>query len=181
MIILYFQNFIYYLTVTLHTLVVIKERTKLYHLHGVSDEDVPVVPAGAIVLKYSITSFLFSDLALLARHRIHFCVLSTGFSRSAGVSCRHSWNRTTISLGSFDWVWMHWRTSGGRARDISENVSNMLQQKNSSDHFYKLSLSNSLGGELLCWWGAHGVNNVGIRTHRKVWSLFWKASLTLIW
>ena len=30
-----------------------------YHLHGVSDEDVPVVPAGAIVLKYSITSLLF--------------------------------------------------------------------------------------------------------------------------
>ena len=55
------ENFIYYLKVTLHTLVVIKERTKLffYHLHGVSDEDVPVVPAGAIVLKYSITSLLF--------------------------------------------------------------------------------------------------------------------------
>ena len=83
--------------------------------------DVPVVPAGAIVLKYSITPILFWDLASLARHRIHSCVFVTGFSRSAGVNCRHSWNWTTISLASLCWDWMHWRTSWGRARDFSRN------------------------------------------------------------
>ena len=90
-------------------------------LHGVFVVDVPVVPAGAIVLKYSITSILFWDLALLARHRIHRCVFGTAFSRSAGVNSRHSWNWTTISLGSLCWDWMHWRTSWGRARDFSRN------------------------------------------------------------
>ena len=90
-------------------------------LGGVFVVDVPVVPAGAIVLKYSITSILFWDLALLARHRIHRCVFGTGFFRSAGVNCRHSWNWTTISLGSLRWDWMHWRTSWGRARDFSRN------------------------------------------------------------
>ena len=88
-------------------------------LHGVFVVDVPVVPAGAIVLKYSITSILFWDLALLARHRIHRCVFGTGFSRSAGVNSRHSWNWTTISLASLRWDWMHWRTSWGRTRDFS--------------------------------------------------------------
>ena len=96
-------------------------------LHSAFVVDVPVVPAGTIVLKYSITSVLFWDLALLARHRIHRCVFSTGFFRSAGVNFRHSWNRTTISLGSFDWVWMHWRTSLGRTRDSSESYSNMFK------------------------------------------------------
>ena len=96
-------------------------KIKKEFLHGVFVVDVPVVPAGAIVLKYSITPILFWDLALLARHRIHRCVFGTGFSRSAGVNCRHSWNWTTISLGSLRWDWMHWRTSWGRARDFSRN------------------------------------------------------------
>ena len=81
-------------------------KRKREFLHGVFVVDVPVVPAGAIVLKYSITSILFWDLASLARRRIHLCVTGSGFSSSAGVNCRHSWNWTTISLGSFDWVWM---------------------------------------------------------------------------
>ena len=96
-------------------------KRKKEFLHGVFVVDVPVVPAGAIVLKYSITSILFWDLASLARRRIHLCVPGSGFSSSAGVNCRHSWNWTTISLGSFDWVWMHWRTSWGRAIDFSRN------------------------------------------------------------
>ena len=79
------KNFTYYLEVSL--LVVIKETTNFYREFVL---DVPVVPAGAIVLKYSITPILFRDLASLARHRIHRCVFGTGFSRSAGVNCRHS-------------------------------------------------------------------------------------------
>ena len=110
------KNCTYYLEVSL--LAVIKETTNFYMDFVV---DVPVVPAGAIVLKCSITSILFWDLATWARHRIHLCVLGAGFSRSARVNCRHSWNWTTISLVSFDWVWMHWRTSWGRARDFSRN------------------------------------------------------------
>ena len=48
--------------------------------------DVPVVPAGTIVLKNSIISLLFRDLASLARYRIHLCVSGSGFFRSAAVS-----------------------------------------------------------------------------------------------
>ena len=110
------KNFTYYLEVSL--LVVIKEITNFYMEFVV---DVPVVPAGTILLKYSITSLLFWDLALLARIRIHLCASGFGFSRSARVSRRHSWNRATNSLGSFNWVWMPWRTSLRRARDFSRN------------------------------------------------------------
>ena len=48
------KNFTYYLEVSL--LVVIKETTNFYMEFVL---DVPVVPAGAIVLKYSITPILF--------------------------------------------------------------------------------------------------------------------------
>ena len=48
------KNFTYYLEVSL--LVVIKETTNFYREFVL---DVPVVPAGAIVLKYSIMPILF--------------------------------------------------------------------------------------------------------------------------
>ena len=48
------KNFTYYLEVSL--LVLIKETTNFYMEFVL---DVPVVPAGAIVLKYSITPILF--------------------------------------------------------------------------------------------------------------------------
>lgn len=78
----------------------------------------PVVPAGTMVLKYSTTSNLFSDLAVFAKQRIHCLVSGFGLANATGFNCKLSPNWTTTSLGLHDWAWMDFRTSAGRASDF---------------------------------------------------------------